>query len=196
MTEYPLFGGSKKSMKVDKAVDESKHDSNQDLGDSVSSDKIIDDDSMIDTMANDDIASNEEDNDDDEDDDNDDDDLKDAYSTLSEKSKQKYEAQFAKFEEWREKRNLTGYTESVLMQYFTEKAVGFKSSTLWSIHCMLRATIAFKKGISISNYKKVSSFLRKQSKGYESKKSNIFTREEVNKFLTNAPDDKYLMQKV
>ena len=47
-----------------------------------------------------------------------------------------------------------------------------------------------------TQYITLSVFMKKQSRGFRSKKSNIFAPEDVKLFLTNAPNDKYLATKV
>lgn len=119
-----------------------------------------------------------------------------TFTALPEKSKLKYEKQCDLFLEWCKTNNLTNYTEPVLMQYFTEKSKVFKSSTLWSMFSMLRATMNIKLNINIGNYKKLTSFLKKNAIGYKSEKSKVFTREDINRFLTEAPDETHLFMKV
>ncbi|KAL0869286.1 hypothetical protein ABMA27_007548 [Loxostege sticticalis] len=48
----------------------------------------------------------------------------------------------------------------------------------------------------ISEYPKLNAFLKRQSDGFTSKKSKILTSDEVEKFLNEAPDDRYLATKV
>ncbi|KAL0881723.1 hypothetical protein ABMA27_001517 [Loxostege sticticalis] len=51
----------------------------------------------------------------------------------------------------------------------------------------------------ISEYPKLNSFLKRRvykSDGFTSKKSKILTSDEVEKFLNEAPDDRYLATKV
>lgn len=122
--------------------------------------------------------------------------IPDTYNALQEKSKISYERQYNTFLEWCKKKNLTEYTEPVLMQYFTEKSKFYKSSTLWARFSMLRATMNNKLNVNIANYKKLTAFLKKKAIGYKSEKTKIFTRDEVNRFLTEAPDEIYLMMKV
>lgn len=71
-----------------------------------------------------------------------------------------------------------------------------KPSTLWSQYSMLRSTLDIKKGIDMSKYSKLRAFLKRQNEGYLPKKSRVFTKEQVDNFLNNAPDNLYLMQKV
>lgn len=98
--------------------------------------------------------------------------------------------------EWCAQRNYTEYTEPVVMEYFVEKSTSFKSSTLWSIFSMLRATMVIKTKINIIKYKKLMQFLKSNAAGFKSEKSKTFTREEVVRYLMEAPDDKFLMMKV
>lgn len=140
-----------------------------------------------------DILSKEDESSNDTDDDND---SNEVYNALPEKSKERYEKQFNIFEEWRKRNNLTDYSETVLLQYFSEKANVSKSSSLWASYSMLRATMGLKVGVNIRKYKRLSDLLKKKAAGFKSIKSKIFTREEVNRFLTEAPDESYLMIKV
>ena len=50
--------------------------------------------------------------------------------------------------------------------------------------------------IDIRQYKKLVSFLKRNSDGYSAKKSKIFTREQVQAYLLEADDNDYLMKKV
>lgn len=42
----------------------------------------------------------------------------------------------------------------------------------------------------------LSAFIKRQSHGFTAKKSKVFTAEDVNKFLNEAPDAEYLLLKV
>lgn len=115
---------------------------------------------------------------------------------LPEKSKNKYIKQYDEFITWCKSRQINNYSESALIVYFSEKAKTMKSSTLWSIYSMLRSTLSVRNNIDISQYKKLIAFLKKQAIGYKAKKSKTFTKEEIQKFLHEAPDEKYLLKKV
>lgn len=120
----------------------------------------------------------------------------DTFNALPEKSKLSYQKQYDTFLEWCRTKHFDQYSEPVLLQYFTEKSENLKSSTLWSIYSMLRATMSIKLSVNISNYKNLTTFLRKKAVGYKSEKSKVFNRDEINRFLTEAPDECYLMMKV
>ncbi|RZB39712.1 hypothetical protein BDFB_013718 [Asbolus verrucosus] len=52
-----------------------------------------------------------------------------------------------------------------------------------------------KKNVDINIYAKLKTFL-KESVGYKPKKAQVFSRHEVTKFMSEAPDEKFLIMKV
>lgn len=60
---------------------------------------------------------------------------------------------------------------------------------------MLRTTIEKNHNIDI-NYPKLLSLLKKFAVGYTAKKSNVFEPNEIDKFLSEAPDNEFLATKV
>lgn len=115
---------------------------------------------------------------------------------LPAKSKKRYEEVFSKFMEWRTDNQVHSFSETVLLAYFAKLSETLKASTLWSIYSMLRSTLSVKNDIDISKYPKLRSFLKRKSSGFKSKKSRTFSAQEINTFLTNAADSKYLLTKV
>lgn len=61
---------------------------------------------------------------------------------------------------------------------------------------MIKRTLLIKKDIDISRYFKLTSFLKNKSVGHEVKKAMVLSKENVIKFITEAPDEMYLMIKV
>lgn len=115
---------------------------------------------------------------------------------LPEKSKIKYLKQYKIFCNWCEEQNIKSFSENVLLVYFKKKSESMKSTSLWPIYSMLKATINLNNNVNISSYTKLIAFLKKQSVGCRSKKSRVLTRDDVNNFLTDAPNEKYLLIKV
>jgi tRNA 2-selenouridine synthase SelU len=111
-----------------------------------------------------------------------------TLNLLPENSRHKYEKQYDFFIAWCNLKKVKRYTENVIV-YFSEKAKTMKSSTLWSMYSMLRSVLSVKNNIDISQYKKLIAFLKQQSVGYNRKKSKTFTKEEILKFLFEAPDE-------
>lgn len=119
-----------------------------------------------------------------------------TLNLLPQKSKELYLKEYETFKEWRLKNGVQSFSEKVLLVYFDEKSKQFKPSTLWSTYSKLKATLSINQDIDISKYVKLIAFLKHQSVGYKPKKSRTFSREEITKFILEAPDDKYLMNKV
>lgn len=117
---------------------------------------------------------------------------------LPEKSKHKYAAQYEKFMAWSKINNVSSgnYSENVLLAYFSMEAKKFKSSTIWSHYSMLRTTLKTNNNLDIKTYSKLIAFLKRCNVGYRAKKSKIFSREEVNKFILESPDEVNLLMKV
>lgn len=61
---------------------------------------------------------------------------------------------------------------------------------------MLKSMFIMKHNFDISKFIKLTAFIKRENLGYIPKKTNIFTRENINKFLIEAPDENYLMLKV
>lgn len=119
-----------------------------------------------------------------------------AADLLPEKSKKVYEICYRRFTDWCDTKFVKNVTENVLLAYLKEKSEILKPSTLWSEYSMLKATLIINKHVDIRKFTKLIPFLKKKSVGFRPKKSKIFTRQEFDKFLVEAPDNKYLMMKV
>jgi hypothetical protein len=103
---------------------------------------------------------------------------------IPQKSRVVYETTYSRFEEWRSKQKVICINEKVM------------PSTLWGVYSMLRTMISINKNLDLSKYTNLIAFLKRQSEGYCAKKSKSFSKENIEKFLTTANDEDYLMQKV
>lgn len=118
-------------------------------------------------------------------------------SLLPEKSKIRYNQAFEFFMKWCASNNVVEITENVMLAYFLEKSNAVKSpSSLWCIYSMLKLTIRINKNQDISKFERLKAFLKRKNDGFKPKKSKIFTKEEIGKFLIEAPNQRYLMMKV
>lgn len=115
---------------------------------------------------------------------------------LPHKSKQRYLKSYEDFMKWRAEKKVNSLTESDLLIYFNELSKTYKPSTLWSVYSMLKTTLSTKHNVHLKNFVKLSSFLKKQAVGFKSKKSKVFTSQEIETFLNQAPDIVYLAMKV
>lgn len=119
-----------------------------------------------------------------------------SLDLLPKKSKALYETCYKTYTTWKNTLNIQSSSERVLLAYFNKLAQQYKPSTLWAQYSMLKTTIKLHEKLDIKPYYTLLAFIKRQSQGFQSKKSKVLTTEEINKFLTEAPDDKYLLTKV
>ncbi|XP_066256701.1 protein tramtrack, beta isoform-like isoform X10 [Euwallacea similis] len=117
-------------------------------------------------------------------------------SSLPEKSRRKYEVVYKNFMDWCASKDFTTYTEDVVLKYFEDLSLTHSCATMWVYYSMLRSTLIINNNINIEKYEKLRNFLKIKSKGYQSKKAKLFTQEEIDTFLFEAPDHIYLATKV
>lgn len=67
---------------------------------------------------------------------------------------------------------------------------------LLATHPLLKTEILIKHNVNIGDYNIVTHFLKNASKDYEPKKAKVFKNEDVQNFISNAPDQIYLVMKV
>lgn len=103
-----------------------------------------------------------------------------SSTLLPTNSSEKHETAYAAYTAWRKLKGTHISSESVLLVYFDELSKRYKSSTLWSLYFKLKSTININEKVDISNYRTLSAFLKKQSRGFLSKKSNVFTPDKRN----------------
>uniref|UniRef100_A0A1Y1JXN8 Uncharacterized protein n=1 Tax=Photinus pyralis TaxID=7054 RepID=A0A1Y1JXN8_PHOPY len=119
-----------------------------------------------------------------------------VVNLLPDKSKKLYEAAYKGFKDWCIEKDVATVTDNVMLVYFSEKAKKYKCSTVWAQYSMVRSCMLIYDNVDINKFPKLISFLKRNSDGYSPKKSKIFNREEVEKFLLEADDDTHLMRKV
>ncbi|KAJ8914177.1 hypothetical protein NQ315_015950 [Exocentrus adspersus] len=117
---------------------------------------------------------------------------------LPAKSKRLYEKEMVEFDNWRKKRGLGegAITEEVLLAYFFNVEKHFAASSMWTKYSMLKSMLKVHKGIDISKYGKLTSYLKVGSRKYKTKKAKILERNQIEEFLKKAPDVEYLQVKV
>ncbi|KAJ8917633.1 hypothetical protein NQ315_000117 [Exocentrus adspersus] len=87
-------------------------------------------------------------------------------------------------------------TEEVLLAYFFNVEKHFAASSMWTKYSMLKSMLKVHKGIDISKYDKLTSYLKVGSRKYKTKKAKILERNQIEEFLKKAPDVEYLQVKV
>jgi integrase len=87
-------------------------------------------------------------------------------------------------------------TENVCLAYFADRAKHVKPSSPWSEYSMVKSSLLIKKNIDLKHFFKLTAFMKRQSAGYQCKKSKVFSKDQIYKFINEAPDETYLMMKV
>lgn len=72
----------------------------------------------------------------------------------------------------------------------------YKSSTLWTNYSMLKSMLNIKHNVDIDKYPRIRALLKRRSENYEPKKSKALTGKQIERFIKEAPDFKYLGTKV
>lgn len=119
-----------------------------------------------------------------------------SINILPDKSKQLYTAAYNAFKKWRRIKGTNSFCEDVVVAYFAELSKKYAPASLWPVYSMVKCTIKAYNQIDIGKYKTLLSYLKKLSKGQVQKKSQVFTRDNISKFLNEAPDEVYLCEKV
>lgn len=61
---------------------------------------------------------------------------------------------------------------------------------------MLKSMMTIYNNVDGSKFHELEAFLKRKSRGYEPKKSKVFSKDDVVKFLKNASDEEHLLHKV
>lgn len=115
---------------------------------------------------------------------------------LPKKSNDRYMDAYNKFIKWRTEQNTDSLDEEVFLAYFGEASKKYAPSSLWATYSMLKSTIVCSHNVNISNYPRLLALLKRMNNGFESKRAETFSAEEIKSFLLNAPDIEYLAIKV
>ncbi|XP_037036078.1 uncharacterized protein LOC119074189 [Bradysia coprophila] len=111
------------------------------------------------------------------------------------KTLERYRMCYDVFIKWHESNAMAGFDEDVLLAYFNDVAKTNKFSTLMSMYSMLKRTLSKRHSIDIGSYSRLMDAIKEHSVGYERAKPKVFTVEEINRFMVEAPDEHYLAMK-
>jgi hypothetical protein len=107
-----------------------------------------------------------------------------------------YEKTYNEFETWCTEQQITNYTEPVFLAYFLNIAQRGLIASLWPKFSMLKSTLYVKKNIDIGKFNKLIMYIKRQTEGHVPKKSKVLEKEQVQKFILDAPNNLFLMTKV
>lgn len=112
------------------------------------------------------------------------------------KSGNRYLQAYEVFRKWLDSYRVRNISEEIVMVYFVRASRNYKPPTLWSMYSMLKKTFIVKHNIDLKTHCRLRAFLKTKSDGYIGKKSNVFTQDEIQKFIVEAPIHIYLGMKV
>nr|XP_015835534.1 PREDICTED: uncharacterized protein LOC107397938 [Tribolium castaneum] len=100
------------------------------------------------------------------------------------------------FKNWQKKQNVGSVNEEVILAYLNQLSMKYSPNSLWSKWSMLKSCLEIKENIGTDRFYKVIAFLKRKNDRYTPKKAKILTKEQVETFLLEAPDDQWLLFKV
>ncbi|KAJ8665745.1 hypothetical protein QAD02_007407 [Eretmocerus hayati] len=121
-----------------------------------------------------------------------------AVDLLPTKSRDAYRLRYNLFVDWCESRDIhNSVAEPVVLAYFRHirNTENYAVSTLWNFFSKLKACIKAFRRVDISNYCQVKAYFKKLSEDYEPKQSLVLSALQVNEFLENAPEPRFLRAK-
>lgn len=121
----------------------------------------------------------------------------DPLREISEKTERKYEKAYNAFVCWQKSKNISTFSENVLIDYFKEVKADYTPSSLYSLFFKLKRMLRKKHKIRVEDYTKLRLFLKKVATQTPNKDgAKAFSPEQIKKFLHEAPDAVYLAAKV
>lgn len=81
-------------------------------------------------------------------------------------------------------------SEELMLQYFDhlKKTKAYASSTIWSVYSMINHKFQLVYGKKLQVYPRITMLLKSFEAGYVRKTASIFSKDEIKRFLTTAPD--------
>lgn len=83
-----------------------------------------------------------------------------------------------------------------MINSFDPQSQKYSPNTLWPKLSMLRSMLHLKEKTDVKLFDEVEAFVKNKNKGYVPKKSSVLSREQLKTFLSEAPNDVFLMYKV
>lgn len=116
---------------------------------------------------------------------------------LPKKSMKKYENAFDHFQKYQKEKGIEGkFDEPFLMAYFFDNNGKWNPKTMWSRYSMIKKVLIRDHNIDIGKYKRLTSYLGNNAKGFKSKQSARLLPDHIKRFILEAPDDEFLFTKV
>jgi len=112
------------------------------------------------------------------------------------KSKEIYLKHYLEFREYLKEHKTESISENTLLAYLQHLLETRSVSTCWTIYSCLKKMIRINDGLDISRWPMLTDVLKTKSATHQKKKAKVFTREEIDRFLKDAPNDQFLEDKL
>lgn len=120
-----------------------------------------------------------------------------SMDMLPQKSKEHYCKIYKNFKDWQNSHGVKKITSNLILAYLHElEKKNMKPTSLWAYHSIIKATLRLYENVDISEFYQVKAFLKKKSSGYRCVKAEVFTEEQIRKFINEAADGQWLDVKV
>lgn len=116
----------------------------------------------------------------------------------SKKSSAAYDKAYTSLKSWMQVSGIERLDENALLAYFKNhlNEKNRAPSSMWPLWSMLKERLQKHDNINIENWNNLKQFIKEGNMGYTPKKSEIISVQQLFEFLTRAPDETYLTQKV
>lgn len=112
------------------------------------------------------------------------------------RSKPKYLKCYNNFRGWLTAKNKDTFSEQVLLAYFKHLAQTKLPTTLWNTYSLIKSMLIVKHNVYINSYEKLLKFLKTLSIDHRPRSSQILNAKDIETFLKEAPDLRYIVHKV
>ncbi|XP_014226996.1 uncharacterized protein LOC106652510 [Trichogramma pretiosum] len=114
----------------------------------------------------------------------------------SNSSLDRYRQEFGIFQIWLKSQEANTVDEELLLAYFKEISSEYNPLTLKSKYSMLKNMIKSSYDIDIGEYEQLKTYLNDIAAGCKVVKTKVFTSEQIQRFLDEAPNEQFLLAKI
>lgn len=118
------------------------------------------------------------------------------HQAVPAKSKEIYMRTYLRFREYLKEHNTDIISENTVLAYMKHLLETKSVTSCWTDYSCLKKMIRVNDGVDISKWPMITEVLKQKSATHKKKKAKVFQREEIAKFLKEAPDEEFLEDKL
>ncbi|XP_015127656.1 uncharacterized protein LOC107048788 [Diachasma alloeum] len=121
--------------------------------------------------------------------------------SMPEKSRERYMRTYRRYRDWIEENEFEDnspkyiFSEEIMLAYFNERSQSSAPNSLWSTFSAIKSVVRRLHNLDLSKHTELH-FLKVLKKGYEPKKAAVLWEPQTAKFIREASDEVYLVEKV